>query len=85
MADEAAREAALGQEMRCIDSTRNAPPKEPLFLYTDQDLGEVQKLKANFDGQLGVWKHRGKIILPLQDAHELVAHLHRWTHLGLKK
>lgn len=85
MADEAASAAALGQEIMCIDSTRNAPPKEPLFLYTDQDLDEVQKLNANFDGQLRVWKHWGKIILPLKDAHELVAHLHRWTHLGHKK
>lgn len=86
MADEAARAAALGQQVLPLKTTEPTQElKEPPFLYSDQDLDTIQRLGAEYDEQIRVWRLREKIVLPHQLAKEIITNLHQWTHLGHKK
>lgn len=86
MADEAARAAALSQQvlpLKTIEPTQVS--REPPFLYSDQDLDTIQRLGAEYDEQIRVWRLGEKIVLPHQLAKEIITSLHQWTHLGHKK
>ncbi|XP_062070416.1 uncharacterized protein LOC133775900 isoform X1 [Lepus europaeus] len=86
MADEAARAAALSQQVLPLKTTEPTQvSREPPFLYSDQDLDTIQRLGAEYDEQIRVWRLGEKIVLPHQLAKEIITNLHQWTHLGHKK
>lgn len=85
MADEVAKQAALGPRILSLAETPASPESEDYFQYSTQDLEIIQKLNADFDKQQKSWKYKDKIVLPKKDAFELVTQMHRWTHLGHKK
>lgn len=85
MGDREARRVA-SQTVFALTVTESKTEPTPPFLYTAQDLALMTKVEKEFDKDLRVWKTpAGKIILPQNEAGEMVKQMHQWTHLRVKK
>ncbi|XP_045852807.1 protein NYNRIN-like [Meles meles] len=87
LADATAKQAALGPQLLTVTilTEIGEPDETPIWNYEEADLDFIQKIGANYNSALNRWEYRGKAIVPIKMAQELINHLHQLTHLSANK
>ena len=87
MADQAAREAAMGTDTKASSLLieTSTPYTPDFFHYTETDIKNLQELGATYDREKKYWVLQGKPVMPDQFTFELLDFLHQLTHLSYQK